>query len=112
MRTVSQVLVETQAPICYRHHRVVNSQRQLGRRTRDPLAGGTAVLIHGSAIKTLSNAPFYNHLRISNRRYFAPQTAQNPTQNRLVFCPRKLRPAQKPSEFDHANTRFEIRSSR
>jgi hypothetical protein len=112
MRTKSQVPVETGVPICYRDLRVVNSQRQLGRGTRDPLAGGAGVLIHGSAIKTSRNAPFYNHLQFSNRRYFAPQTAQNPTQNRLVFCPRKLRPAQKSSEFDHVNTRFEIRSSR
>lgn len=112
MRTESQVLVETQVPICYRRLRVVNSQRQLGRGTRDALAVETDLLIHGNAIKTSRNAPLYSHLRFSNRRQMAPQAAQNPTQNGPVFCPQKLRPAQEPSEFDHVNTRFQIRSSR
>ena len=112
MRTGSQVPVVTRVPICYRLQRVVNTRRQLGRGIRDALAVETAVLIHGSAIKTFRNAPLYNHLRISNRRYLGPQAAQNPTQNWPVFCPRELRLAQKPSELDHANTRFQIRSSR
>jgi hypothetical protein len=112
MRTGSQVPVETEVSICYRHHRVVNNWRQLGRWMRDPLAGGTAVLIHGGAIKNLSNAPLYNHLQFSNRRQMAPQAAQDRSEKWSGFPPRKLRPAQEPSEFTHVNTRIQIRRSR
>src|ERR1700746_2597680 len=111
MRTESQVPVETSVPTCYRHRRVVNSPRQLGRGTRDALVVATGVLIHGSAIKTSRNAPLYNHLQFSNRRQMAPQAAQTRTQNWSGFYPRKLSPAQKPSEFDHVNARFQVRST-
>jgi len=112
MRTPSQVPVETSVPTCYRHHRVVKSPRQLGRGTRDALAVATGVLIHGSAIKTYRNKLLYRYLRISNRRCFTPQAMQIRTQNWSDSYPRKLSPAQQPSEFDHVNTRFQVRSTR
>src|SRR5215472_1793064 len=76
----TQVPVETQVAICYRYRRVADARRQLGRRTREEIAGEMSVLIYGSAIKTPRNISLSNHLHFSNRRFLAPLAAKHRTE--------------------------------